>query len=139
MKLRLQQKERFWTNDSDVFDNKGEQYGTGKDVDVIVCDQDAWFGHIEFQNNLGGPQNYTGGNPLPGRGSCDLLDLILDAPYYLDHDFFSANATRTPTRWDGTTVPTETAARAWWSNNSTTYRAAKFVSSGNLFEFSLVT
>ena len=129
--LRLQQKERFWTDDSVVFDNKGEQYGTGKDVDVIVCDQDAWFGHIEFQNNLGGPQNYVGGNVLPGSGSCDLLDLILDAPYYLDPDFFSANASRTETRWDGTTVPTETAARAWWSNNSTTYRSAKFVSSGN--------
>ena len=44
---------------------------------MIVCDQDAWFGHIEFQNNLGGPQNYTGGNPLPGSGTCDLLDLVL--------------------------------------------------------------
>ena len=55
----------------------------------------------------------------------------IDAPYYLDPDFFSANASRTETRWDGTTVPTETAARAWWSNNSTTYRSAKFVSSGN--------
>ena len=129
--LRLQQKARFWTNDSVVFDNKGEQWGTGEGVDVIVCDQDAWFGHIEFQNNLGGPQNYVGGNVLPGSGSCDLLDLILDAPYYLDPDFFSANASRTETRWDGTTVPTETAARAWWSNNSTTYRSAKFVSSGN--------
>jgi len=129
--LRLQQKERFWTNDSVVFDNKGEQYGTGKDIDVIVCDTDAWFGHIEFQNNLGGPQNYVGGNVLPGDGTCDLLDLILDAPYYLDPDFFSANASRTETRWDGTTVPTETAARAWWGNNSTTYRSAKFVSSGN--------
>ena len=129
--LRLQQKEKFWTDDSDVFDNKGEQFGTGKDVDVIVCDTDAWFGHIEFQNNLGGPQNYTGGNPLPGNGTCDLLDLILDAPYYLDPDFFSANASRTETRWDGTTVPTQTAARQWWSNNSTTYRSAKFVSPGN--------
>ena len=129
--LRCQQKERFWTDDSVVFDNKGEQYGTGKDVDVIVCDQDAWFGHIEFQNNLGGPQNYVGGNVLPGDGTCDLLDLILDAPYYLDPDFFSANASRTTTRWEGTTVPTETAARAWWGNNSTTYRSAKFVSSGN--------
>ena len=98
---------------------------------MIVCDQDAWFGHIEFQNNLGGPQNYTGGNVLPGSGTCDLLDLILDAPYYLDPDFFSANSSRTTTRWDGTTVPTETAARDWWSNNSTTYRSAKFVSSGN--------
>ena len=129
--LRCQQKARFWSDDSVVFDNKGEQYGTGVGVDVIVCDEDAWFGHIEFQNNLGGPQNYTGGNPLPGSGTCDLLDLILDAPYYLDPDFFSANSSRTETRWDGTTVPTETAARAWWGNDSTTYRSAKFVSSGN--------
>ena len=29
------------------------QYGTGKHVDVIVCDQDMWFGHIEFQNTKG--------------------------------------------------------------------------------------
>ena len=121
--LRCQQKKRFWTNDSVVFDNKGEQYGTGVGVDVIVCDQDAWFGHIEFQNNLGGPQNYTGGNVLPGSGSCDLLDLILDAPYYLDPDFFSASASpsRTETRWDGTTVPTETAAKAWWSTERANY------------------
>ena len=131
--LRCQQKKRFWTNDSVVFDNKGEQYGTGVGVDVIVCDQDAWFGHIEFQNNLGGPQNYTGGNVLPGSGSCDLLDLILDAPYYLDPDFFgdSENSSSVTTRWDGTTVPTETAARNWWGEDSTTYRSAKFVSSGN--------
>jgi len=131
--LRCQQKTRFWSDDSVVFDNKGEQYGTGVGVDVIVCDQDAWFGHIEFQNNLGGPQNYTGGNPLPGSGTCDLLDLILDAPYYLDPDFFgdSGNSSSVTTRWDGTTVPTETAARNWWGQNSTTYRSAKFVSSGN--------
>jgi len=131
--LRCQQKTRFWSDDRVVFDNKGEQYGTGVGVDVIVCDQDAWFGHIEFQNNLGGPQNYTGGNPLPGSGTCDLLDLILDAPYYLDPDFFgdSGNSSSVTTRWDGTTVPTETAARNWWGQNSTTYRSAKFVSSGN--------
>ena len=131
--LRCQQKARFWSDDSVVFDNKGEQYGTGVGVDVIVCDQDAWFGHIEFQNNLGGPQNYTGGNVLPGSGSCDLLDLILDAPYYLDPDFFgdSENSSSVTTRWDGTTVPTETAARNWWGEDSTTYRSAKFVSSGN--------
>ena len=33
------------------------------------------------------------------------------------------------TRWDGTTVPVESVARAWWSNESTTYRSAKYVSS----------
>ena len=48
--LRLQQKARFWTDDSVVFDNKGEQWGTGEGVDVIVCDQDMWFGHIEIVN-----------------------------------------------------------------------------------------
>ena len=109
--LRLQQKNKFFTDDSTVYDQKGEHYGTGKGVDVIVCDQDAWFGHIEFQNNLGGPQNYVGGNVLPGNGTCDLLDLVLDAPYYLDPDFFNADsANRLTTRWDGTTVPVESNA-----------------------------
>jgi len=119
--LRCQQKTRFWSNDSVVFDNKGAQYGTGEGVDVIVCDEDAWFGHIEFQNNLGGPQNYVGGNPLPGNGTCDLIDLILEAPYYLDPDFFNGDASKRESRWDGTTVPTEAAARAWWSTERANY------------------
>ena len=59
------------------------QRGDGADVDVIVADTLAWFGHIEFQNNLGSPKGYVGGNVLPGNGTCDLLDLVLDAPYYL--------------------------------------------------------
>ena len=127
----MQQADPFQGNDNLLVEDRIQQWGTGEDVDVIVCDQDAWFGHIEFQNNLGGPSNYTGGNPLPGSGSCDLLDLILDAPYYLDPDFFNANASKRETRWDGTTVPTETAAHNWWENNSTSHRSAKFVSSGN--------
>ena len=121
------------------------QYGTGKDVDVIVCDQDMWFGHIEFQNTLGistlttadTPQNYVGGNKLSNSGisttvgTCDLLDLVLDAPYYLDPDFFNADpGNRLTTRWDGTTVPTDSAGLNWWRNNSTTYRSPKFVSAG---------
>ena len=126
-----QQADPFQGNDNQLIQDRIQQYGTGKGVDVIVCDQDAWFGHIEFQNNLGGPQNYTGGNPLPGNGSCDLLDLILDAPYYLDPDWFGGNASRTTTRWDGTTVPTETAAHNWWENNSLSYRSSKFVSPSN--------
>ena len=120
--------------DSDaVIEDRHQQYGDGSDVDVIVCDQDMWFGHIEFQNNLGtGPQNYRGGNVLPGKGSCDLLDLILDSPYYIDPDFFDADAAnRLMTRWDGTIVPVESFARNWWSQNSTTYRSAKFVSIAN--------
>jgi hypothetical protein len=93
--------------------NQIPQYGTGKDVDVIVCDQDMWFGHIEFQNTLGistlttsdTPQNYVGGNKLSNSGisttvgTCDLLDLVLDAPYYLDPDFF--NAGLDPEYWNG--------------------------------------
>lgn len=127
----MQQADPFQGNDNLLVEDRIQQWGTAEDVDVIVCDQDAWFGHIEFQNNLGGPSNYTGGNPLPGNGTCDLLDLILDAPYYLDPDFFNANASKRETRWDGTTVPTETAAHNWWENNSTSHRSAKFVSSGN--------
>jgi len=92
--------------------NRLPQYGTGKDVDVIVCDQDMWFGHIEFQNTLGistltsadVPSNYVGGNALsnrgisPNSGTCDLLDLTLDAPMYLDPDFFNA---RLDVYWNG--------------------------------------
>jgi hypothetical protein len=55
--------------------------------------------------------------------------VILHAPYYIDPDFFEANPnTRLRVRWDGTTVPVESVARDWWSNESTTYRSAKYVS-----------
>ena len=135
--------------------NKVAQFSTGKDIDIIVCDQDMWFGHIEFQNPDGisniqtydnstsaetvAPVNYLGGNALRDgfsatatsatNGTCDLLDLVLEAPYYLDPEFFEASpSTRLATRWDGTTVPDESVARAWWSTNSTSNRSAKFVS-----------
>ena len=121
-----------WINDNaGLIEDRLQQYGTGKDVDLIVCDDDMWFGHIEFQNNLGGPSNYIGGNVLPGNGTCDLLDLVLDGPYYLDRDFFDANPSKKETRWDGTIVPTEAAAQAWWGNNSTDHRSAKYVSPSN--------
>jgi hypothetical protein len=115
------------------------QYGTGKHTDVIVADDGTWIGHPEFQNNstsLAGvqvprPAGYTGGNLLPGNGTCDLLDLVLDAPYYLDPEWFDANpSSRLITRWDGTRVPVETVARAWWSNN--TQRSSKFFSAGTV-------
>lgn len=98
----------------------------GKDVDVIVGDDGCWFGHPEFQRNTGnGPTNYVGGNVLPGNGTCDILDLVLDAPYYIDPDWFNANpGTRLTTRWDGTIVPVESVARAWWTNSS--QRSASF-------------
>ena len=117
------------------------QYGTGKNIDVIVADDGTWIGHPEFQSNslsdsspfaaVPKPIGYTGGNLLPGNGTCDLLDLVLDAPYYIDPDWFNADpATRLITRWDGTTVPVESVARSWWSNN--TLRSAQFVSAGTV-------
>lgn len=106
--------------------------GTGKDIDVIVGDEGCWFGHVEFANNTGnGPADYIGGNPLPGNGTCDLLDVVLDGPYYIDPDWFDANpGLRLMTRWDGTTVPTETAARDWWGNAN--LRSPEFASAGTV-------
>lgn len=140
----------WWTvgNDTAVITDRIPQFGTGKGVDIIVCDQDAWFGHIEFQNTLGissitkgddgVPQNYDGGNPLwtagisTTVGTCDLCDLVLEAPYYLDPDFFNADpANRLELRWDGTTVPVESFARDWWQTNNTSNRSSKFVSPAN--------
>ena len=114
--------------DNAVFNSNIQQAGDGKDVDVIVADDGAgWIGHPEFQNNTTGakPTGYTGGNKLPGDGTCDVLDLVLDAPYYLDPDYFDADPdNRLETRWDGTIVPVETVARGWWTN--TANRSAAF-------------
>ena len=86
----------------------------------------------------GKPNNYIGGNALrkldnpsdgfsgdspiatsAEDGLCDLLDLVLDGPYYIDPAWFEASpTTRLTTRWDGTKVPNEAVARAWWSNSS---------------------
>ncbi len=128
-----------WKNSDDntlITDNP-EQFGDGTDVDLIVCDTSAWFGHIEFiKTGIGEPTNFVGTNPLKSgfatsatTGVCGVLDVILDGPYYLDPDFFEANpGSRLTTRWDGTKVPVESVARAWWGNESTTYRSAKYVS-----------
>ena len=136
-----------------------QQYGTGRDVDVIVCDTDMWFGHIEFCNPDGitdikesdnttesttsGPKNYIGGNVLKSgfatsatTGVCDLLDLVLDAPYYIDPAWFEADsANRLTLRWDGTTVPVESVARSWWSNAS--QRSSEFANAGTVSSSSL--
>jgi len=121
-----------WINDGVADDTvKFEnitQLGDGIDVDVIVADDGAgWIGHPEFQNNCEAPKpdGYTGGNLLPGEGTCDVLDLVLDAPYYLDPDYFNADPdNRLTTRWDGTIVPVETHSRNWWS--SSLYRSSAF-------------
>jgi len=130
--LRPMQKLDPWVSgalgDTSVYSSNIQQFGDARDVDVIVADDGAgWIGHPEFQNNCTGtkPTYYTGGNRLPGNGTCDVLDLVLDAPYYLDPDYFNANpGARLTTRWDGTVVPVESVARDWWA--STTNRSGTF-------------
>ena len=78
-----------------------QQYANGKHVDLVVADEGMWLGHPEFQSNcveffsqtteLEKPIGYTGGNLLPGNGTCDVLDLVLDAPYYIDPEWFNAS------------------------------------------------
>lgn len=141
--LRLQQFLDPWVGtyaDNTNITENISQYGTGKNVDVIVGDDGTWFGHPEFQNNpvkvsdgtpIETPNDYVGGNVLPGNGYCDLLDLVLDAPYYLDPDWFDADPeNRLKTRWDGTIVPLENIARIWWADSS--QRSPKFSSVGTV-------
>lgn len=142
---RCQQELDPWVDngyaDNLVVNTNITQYGTGKNVDVIVGDDGTWFGHPEFQNNtvlisnnatsIERPNGYVGGNVLPGNGYCDLLDLVLDSPYYIDPEWFDADpATRLTTRWDGTIVPVESVARSWWGNSS--LRSTKFANAGTV-------
>jgi hypothetical protein len=130
--LRCQNLNDPWygQNDETVIQNKLQYQGDGSDVDVIVGDDGTWIGHPEFCNNTQfKPIGYTGGNVLPGNGYCDVLDLVLDAPYYIDPEYFEADPdTRLTTRFDGTTVPTESAANGWWGGS----RSAKFLNFGNV-------
>ena len=123
-----------WTNNrSAIIQSDVEQWGSGKNVDVVVCDEGCWFGHPEFQNNTNAPvpYDYVGGNLLPGNGYCDLLDVVTDGPYYIDPEWFDADSlTRLIIRWDGTIVPTETAALDWWRDS--TKRSAKFSTIGTV-------
>lgn len=136
--LRHQNKvDYIWNSDVTTIVDQNPQYnGDGSDVDLIITDRSAWFGHTEFVNTSGIgssllPKNFVGGNVLDSSGKCGVLDLYLDAPYYIDPDFFDADqANRTEVRWDGTRVPTDTAAKNWWENNTTTYRSAKYASGG---------
>ena len=72
------------------------QRGAGEDIDIICADNGTWIGHVEFINtgvtNAVNPDDYTGGNVLPGNGYCDVLDVILDGPYYIDPDWFNPDA-----------------------------------------------
>lgn len=116
------------TGSNQILSDRIQYYGDGSDVDVIVGDEGCWIGHVEFQSNATGkgPTNYIGGNLLKSgfstsatTGTCDVLDVVLDAPYYIDPEWFEASpGTRLTTRWDGTTVPVESVARDWWGNAS---------------------
>ena len=133
--LRCAQKNDPWygISDTTVINDQINYVGDGTDVDVIVGDDGCWFGHVEFQKNATGqgPTNYIGGNKLPGNGTCDLLDLVLEGPYYIDPAWFNADAAnRLTTRWDGTIVPIESVARAWWGNAS--QRSLAFVGIGTV-------
>lgn len=118
-----------------VLNNAIPNTNTGRNIDVVVGDDGCWFGHVEFANNTGnGPADYkwaNAGNPLSSSGTCDLLDMVLDGPYYIDPAWFDASpGTRLTTRWDGTIVPTDAAAQAWWSSGSN--RSAQFASAGTV-------
>jgi len=158
---RQEQKIDPWygQDDGTILTDRIEQFGTGVDVDLIVCDQDMWFGHIEFLNPSGisnikqsdnstaastsAPSNYVGTNVLKSgfsssstTGHCEVLDLVLDAPYYIDKAWFEADASnRLTERWDGTTVPVESVAREWWSDSSK--RSASFSSAGTISSSSI--
>ena len=136
---RLGQQRNPWiasgTSSTTAITDTITQKGAGEDVDVICADNGTWIGHVEFINtgvtNAVNPDDYIGGNVLPGDGYCDVLDVILDGPYYIDPDWFDADASnRLTTRWDGTTVPVESVARAWWGNS--TQRSASFSSVGTV-------
>tara|TARA_B100001093_G_scaffold116258_1_gene108593 strand:+ start:320 stop:2773 length:2454 start_codon:yes stop_codon:yes gene_type:complete len=131
--LRSKQKTNAWGGSvPGTLNDRLASYGDGSDVDLIVGDQACWFGHIEFQNDQpDNPTNYVGGNVLPGNGTCDLLDVILDAPYYIDPAWFNADPSNIlTTRWDGTVVPVEQNARAWWSDP--TKRSVQFANIGTV-------
>jgi len=131
--LRCQKKDDSWFGqpDTTIIENELRYQGDGSDVDVIVGDDGTWFGHPEFCNNttFSGPAGYVGGNVLPGNGYCDVLDLVLDAPYYIDPEWFDDDPeNRLTTRFDGTIVPTESAANGWWGGS----RSSKFSSFGSV-------
>lgn len=144
--IRLEQKRNPWvessTNTSTKIDRNPRLHGAGEDVDVICMDNGTWIGHTEFINrdvvNAVNPERYIGGNVLPGNGYCDVLDIVMDAPYYIDPEWFDADpGTRLITRWDGTIVPSESAAHNWWRDS--TQRSAQFAEFGNILVSTLYT
>jgi len=130
--LRHTQKENPWDatstgvtgNDHLIFEQDIFQLGDGTGVDAIVSDDGFWIAHPEFCTTPDDPVGWSTGNALTWSGisttpgTCGVLDLVLDAPYYIDPDFFNNNPSLLTQRWDGTTVPIDSAARSWWSDAS---------------------
>ena len=103
----------------------------GTDVDCIVMDDGTWHGHPEWVTDDQDPQHYISGNVLSRHGRSGVLDIFLDAPYYLDPEWFDADpSSRLITRWDGTIVPNETTARDWWLSASN--RSPSFTDFGSI-------
>ena len=129
-------------SDHIIFEKEIYQLGDGTGVDAIVSDDGFWIAHPEFVNCGGGttqntnPPLWKTGNPLTWSGistsvgTCGVLDLVLDAPYYIDPDFFNNNPSLLTLRWDGTRVPIDSAARSWWSDAS--QRSAGFSTIGTV-------
>lgn len=144
---RMMQRTTPWIANTQVLDAMPTHRGSAKDVDVVVGDNGSWIGHPEFMmgvTNAVYPQDFVAGNVLSRRdestsnSTCNVLDMVLDGPYYLDPDWFNASpGTRLTTRWDGTTVPTEAAAKAWWA--SAAGRSPTFPDFGGVIIYSLYT
>ena len=147
--LRHTQKENPWDatstgvtgNDHLIIETEPKQLGDGTGVDAIVSDDGFWIAHPEFVHTDDDPVGYSTGNALTWSGisttpgTCGVLDLLLDGPYYIDPDWFNADpSNRLEQRWDGTTVPQESVARAWWSDAS--QRSVGFSTIGTTSGFS---
>ena len=130
--LRHTQKENPWDatstgisgSDHIILERRIFQLGDGTGVDAVVADDGFWVAHPEFVTTADDPVGWSTGNVLTWSGisttpgTSGVLDLVLDAPYYIDPDFFNNNPSLLTQRWDGTTVPTDSAARSWWSDAS---------------------
>ena len=136
-------------DESMILEGNPEYHGDGTGVDIIVRDESSWFGHIEFvKTGVGEPTNFVGENVLKSgfaasatTGKCGALDIILHSPYYIDPDSFESDSSnRLTTRWDGTTVPTDAAAKSWWGNDRCpTNITVKLIDSSNAANFKLFT
>ena len=69
-----------------------KQLGDGTGVDAIVSDDGFWIAHPEFCTTADDPVGWSTGNALTWSGisttpgTCGVLDVVLDGPYYIDPD-----------------------------------------------------